>query len=241
MTITAKGNVRIMDTYTKFQKNGNWYPASTFEKFDHKHIFYIVRPPNCIHGFKLGSSTNGKQRLLSYQHIYGRGFLIKEVIQFQRRGSRETGTDAALFFENKVKSRLRSLKLIMPGRGSEFVARLHDIREAIDYVRSTFEKQHAAQVGVRKSSSRVLKKFQETYHEPVPGDVIEFVWEFEHHGHRELHAATVLKKIKGTKDGYSALFSDAPHNIRLPFDMYRPSPDGPAEWRFKVPESTPRR
>jgi len=240
MTVTDKGNVRIMGTFTEFRKAGNWYPASLFDTFEHKHIFYIVRPPNCIHGFKLGSSTNGKQRLLSYQHIYGRGFLIKEIIQFQRRGSRETGTDAALFFENKVKSRLRSLGLIMPGRGTEFVARLHDIQEAVAYVRSTFEKQHAAQVGVRKSSSRVLKKFQETYHIPVPGDEVEWVWEFEKNGRRELHTATVLKKIKGTKDGYSARFSDGPRNIYLPFDLYRPSPDGPGEWRYKVAKNTPR-
>jgi len=128
----------------------------------------------------------------------------------------------------------------MPGRGTEFVARLHDIQEAVAYVRSTFEKQHAAQVGVRKSSSRVLKKFQETYHIPVPGDEVEWVWEFEKNGRRELHTATVLKKIKGTKDGYSARFSDGPRNIYLPFDLYRPSPDGPGEWRYKVAKNTPR-
>jgi hypothetical protein len=162
--------------------------------FNRERVFYIVRCPTAVGGYKLGkagkgdvtdvsSQSGGGARLRSYWNAYGyaKGFYILQVIVMRGRGVSQGGEDgkehrwAESKFEFQVLRYLRKKK-IKPIRGNEYFEKLEDIQTAVDFVikRWTFNP-----TKVRKSKRRLAlyELDKQDYKQPKIGDMIEYRWD----------------------------------------------------------------
>ena len=91
-----------------------------FEYFRGKSVFYVVKPPSCIPGAKLGKSSNAQGRFKGYYAMWGHNMTIEYVMVFKKRDINYfSGKLPQDLFETNV---LRQLKNsgIPPIRGKEF-------------------------------------------------------------------------------------------------------------------------
>ena len=230
--------VRILGEHTDFKKQGGKYPAAVFSQFKNRPIFYIIRPPDCVKGYKLGRAADGESRLKAYQHKYGKGFDIIFVLTLARRTSTETGESSQVYFEKLVKRELKGKS--MSGRGTEFYPTESVIIKAVDRVRKSFEGKMDAQVGTRRVSERIKKK-----EIPVPeiGDKVLFIW--DHTGKTKRlgakpYKATITRHVPAKRKGgksrvWELKFSDGrKYKITLPKSKFSNSPSAttPGEWKI---------
>ena len=172
--------LRVYDAkYFADRKTADGYPTSVFKEFQNKPIFYIVRPPSCIRGFKPGSSRNGMSRLIHYEHAYGPGMTIKEVILFRKRDSSKAGSQPQEKFEQMVKNKLTAL----PRRGTEFFARLKDIQKAMKEVFTTFDAKY-------KESLQPIRGGKRGYVTPKVGMKVSVRYE-----DGKSYKGTIIKKL----------------------------------------------
>ena len=100
-----------------------------YKMFNEKRIFYIIKPPTAVGGYKLGKAGTFKGdssggRLRSYFNAYGYapGFWIEEVIVLKGRGKSKAGEKgkegrwAESKFENQVLNYLKKEMNVEPIR-----------------------------------------------------------------------------------------------------------------------------
>lgn len=225
--------VRILKEYTAkdLKKRNGRYPQAVFAQFRNKPVFYVIKPPHCVEGVKLGRAANGETRLKSYQHKYGLNFEILYVITLARRTSTETGESAQDYFEKMVKQELRGQTL--PGRGAEFYRTARVITAAVDRVKKKFEGKFEEQVGTRRVSLRNKNKEVPT---PKVNDKVLFIWEHTGKTKRQgvrPYRAKIKRHVRGST--YELLFSDGQvYKISLPKSKYSTSPSTktPGQWKI---------
>lgn len=228
---TYTRRVRILKEYkgNDFKKKGGKYPPAVFNQFKNRPIFYIIKPPHCVEGYKLGRAEDGATRLRAYQYKYGTGFQIRFVLLLEKRRDKETGVSAEKYFEQLVKDILRPKKL--PGRGDEFYKTERIITAAVSKVRKTFEGKMQAQVGTQRESARLKKKI------PVPkaGDKVLFMWGFKAKdgGGKKLYRAKIERVVNAKKHIYYLRFYGGHKDeYYLKPKLFRKSPTNAAEWKI---------
>ncbi len=186
-----------------------------YNAFNGVPIYYIVRTPQCVKGWKLGVKEDGGARLREYWRHYGdaKGFAIMRVITFTKRLATMTGekgrehVKAYQKFETLVKRYLTKTMRVTPIRGTEWFARLKDIQEATDAVIAEFT--------YRPEPRRVSVRQKQTYRKPlVKQEVIVQFKENEPGKHGELPT----KKLKGYTGTVEVSFKNQMYDVRWAVD-----------------------
>ena len=172
METTEVQNKWILKKYTRTgKKKSDLNPKKgtpnnkRYAEWDYQNIFYIVKCPDSVGGYKLGKARIGQTdmpnssgkldtygkggggRLRSYWNAYGyaEGFYIHTVYTFVKRQFNESGEEGSTafrwadsVFERLVKAYLTGEMNVLPIRGSEYFEFLEDIQEAVSEVLKEF-------------------------------------------------------------------------------------------------------
>jgi len=191
--------------------------------FRGKSCFYVIQPPRCISGYKLGKSSNCEARLKSYGITYGGDKKVEyiRIITFKKRDPNiYGGQPPETVFETLVKRRLKENNH-NPIRGTEFYSNLNKINEAIDEVLEYFDRKYTP-TKIRRSTRLMIDR-------PEVGDKVELY--YDSNNYKGLYRGEIVERNHQTYTIYFPLSKTTTLTTLHP-NRYRAKPTRDGEWTY---------